>query len=66
MHNGQLISRLKSPAGFRAGLNLSAFAARLHSTYGNRAGLQAEAVSSGTMTGSYEGASPLLRRDLYL
>jgi tRNA (mo5U34)-methyltransferase len=48
------------------GLGSAGFLPRLHSSWGDRAGFQADAAGAGTMGASYEGASPIVRKGLNL
>jgi tRNA (mo5U34)-methyltransferase len=48
------------------GLESAGFAPRLHSTWGDRAGFQAEPTTGSTVALSYEGASPIVKKGLNL
>jgi tRNA (mo5U34)-methyltransferase len=48
------------------GLESAGFAPRLHSSWGDRAGFQADATGSGTVGPSYEGLSSVVRKGLNL
>jgi tRNA (mo5U34)-methyltransferase len=48
------------------GLESAGFSPSLYSTWGDRAGFQARTSGSGTVEGSYEGTSPIVRQGLNL